>query len=807
MSQDQDTEKEHEGEPKDPLTGLTATQTKALERAKQYAQQIQEELFKSGVLASVTEPEPSLAIANVSEQRKSLCRVYVGSISFEATEEDVRQKLGRFGAIKELVLKADPGTLKHRGFCFVEYELPEAAILAVQASDSVEVVGRHLKIGRPKNYDASAINELPPPPENRIYVANVGAPISESALKEIFESFGAVDQCVLLPDPVTRQHRGFGYVQYKTTTDIDALVEAMKGFKVLDQALGVCKAMIGGPLPEGMKALEHMPVLAPAVTSAVPGVHPSRAGMVPMGGAAPVNPALLARATATAASTAQRLVAQGQNSNAGQGDRESVASEENMSISGNQRYMVMQSLARSGGILPPAASTTSASILTNSVPSGLSAGGETTVVRLQYSATPADVDDQLEEEFKEECSKYGPVIRVQLLPLNPIEGLLRIFIQFVSPVDARSAAAQLNGRQFDGKTIQASLFDTQEFLAAPSRDRAPDSPNLSPIISQATLQELSQTPATLAPGTLSTLLLPHQYLCVIFPVTLVLGSIFGFLGGDRPSYFSNKRNILNMLFVKNGWGWTSIVFLVYLAVVFGKALIRQQSDLTQQIPVSRPQEEQRNDVTPTTAATSNRSRTRSHPDGQDATQSMVGTDLPPRGTRASARVPSDVIVKALVRWGLATLYWWLVSQWFFGPGLFDRVFVMTGGGCSVDGHWSQYHCRRQGGHWSGGVDISGHMFLLTHAWLFLMEELSVFLNVPESWTALENRQAARYAVFSVVAICGLWWWMLLMTSVYYHQLTEKLTGLFFGMLFWFASYVTTYKNLPFPSMPDQAVIL
>lgn len=115
----------------------------------------------AGSLSSATEPEPSLAITNIAEQQKAmhiLCRVYVGSISFEATEDDVRRKLGRFGPIKELALKVDPMSGKHRGFCFVEYELPEAAIVAVQASDTVEVVGRHLKIGRPKNYDANAVN-------------------------------------------------------------------------------------------------------------------------------------------------------------------------------------------------------------------------------------------------------------------------------------------------------------------------------------------------------------------------------------------------------------------------------------------------------------------------------------------------------------------------------------------------------------------------------------------------------------------------------------------------------------------------
>ncbi|KAG0308830.1 hypothetical protein BGZ98_006611 [Dissophora globulifera] len=342
------------------------------------------------------------------------------------------------------------------------------------------------------------------------------------------------------------------------------------------------------------------------------------------------------------------------------------------------------------------------------------------------------------------------------------------------------------------------------------RDRAPDSPSLSPILSPATVQELGDTPGSAVPPPrtlFSAYLLPHQYLAFLFPATLLLGSLFGAIGGDRPSYFSNKRNLLNTLFVKNGWGWTSIVFLVYLAVVFGKAVFWQQQGEQPGHPpvhVDRPQEHQ-HQLQQQELRT--RSQSTLHDNGQEA--SMVGTDLPARGTAASARVPTDVIVKALTRWGLATLYWWLISQWFFGPALFDRVFVLTGGSCSVDGHWSQYHCRRMGGLWSGGVDISGHMFLLTHAWLFLMEELSVFLNIPEAWTALQRsgRQGAQYAVWSVIALCGLWWWMLLMTSVYYHHIAEKLSGLFFGLLFWFCTYVTSYKTAPFPAMPDQAVIL
>ncbi|KAF9915024.1 hypothetical protein BX616_007086 [Lobosporangium transversale] len=353
-----------------------------------------------------------------------------------------------------------------------------------------------------------------------------------------------------------------------------------------------------------------------------------------------------------------------------------------------------------------------------------------------------------------------------------------------------------------------------------ARDRAPDSPipMQTAVAHELTNNSLTSAPSSSSSSLSSSLsppetifsqyLLPYQFLCFFFPIALVLGSLFGTIGGDRPSYFSNKRNLLNVLFVKNGWGWTSVVFLIYLAVVFGKAVFRQEQSQSNNASgldqvegnVLRPQEQDFVNAGLSISAFQN-------VQVDQEPQSMVGTNLPPRGSIESAQIPVNTFAKALFRWGLATLYWWLISQWFFGPGLFDRFFVLTGGTCSVDGHWSQYNCRRQGGHWSGGIDISGHMFLLSHACLFLMEELSVFLNVPEAWTALRNRTSAKYAVWSVIGLCSLWCWMLLMTSVYYHHLMEKTTGLFFGMLFWFCTYVTTYKVLPFPGMPDQAVIL
>ena len=45
----------------------------------------------------------------------------------------------------------DPITQKHKGFAFVEYEIPEAAQLGLEQMNGVIISGRNIKVGRPSN--------------------------------------------------------------------------------------------------------------------------------------------------------------------------------------------------------------------------------------------------------------------------------------------------------------------------------------------------------------------------------------------------------------------------------------------------------------------------------------------------------------------------------------------------------------------------------------------------------------------------------------------------------------------------------
>lgn len=84
---------------------------------------------------------------NIQNFLNFCCRIYVGSINFEIKEDTIKQAFIPFGPIKSVNLSWDPVTNKHKGFAFIEYEIPEAAQLALEQMNSVMIGGRNIKVG------------------------------------------------------------------------------------------------------------------------------------------------------------------------------------------------------------------------------------------------------------------------------------------------------------------------------------------------------------------------------------------------------------------------------------------------------------------------------------------------------------------------------------------------------------------------------------------------------------------------------------------------------------------------------------
>jgi RNA recognition motif-containing protein len=83
-------------------------------------------------------------------------RLYVGNLSFEATEDDVRSVFTPFGEVSSVHMVTDRDTGRPRGFGFVEMADSEAADQAINSLNGSQLSGRAL-----------TVNEARPRPERR----------------------------------------------------------------------------------------------------------------------------------------------------------------------------------------------------------------------------------------------------------------------------------------------------------------------------------------------------------------------------------------------------------------------------------------------------------------------------------------------------------------------------------------------------------------------------------------------------------------------------------------------------------------
>lgn len=265
------------------LPRLSSDQKDAVARAKKYAmeQSIRLVLMKQ-------------TLAHQQQQAKSLqrhqalvlmCRVYVGSISFELKEDTIRQAFVPFGPIKSINMSWDPVTQKHKGFAFVEYEMPEAAQLALEQMNGVMIGGRNIKVGRPSNMPQVSCVALNPEPQyraqtvideiteeanyyNRIYVASVHQDLSENDIKSVFEAFGKI-KCMLTPGTTPGKHKGYGFIEYENSQSAQEAIASMNLFDLGGQYLRVGKAITPpGSFYGPLTAPTQMPTAAAVAAAA-----------------------------------------------------------------------------------------------------------------------------------------------------------------------------------------------------------------------------------------------------------------------------------------------------------------------------------------------------------------------------------------------------------------------------------------------------------------------------------------------------------------------------------------------------------
>ncbi|AKG24304.1 RNA recognition motif domain-containing protein [Calothrix sp. 336/3] len=76
--------------------------------------------------------------------------IYVGNLSYRATEADVRAVFADYGEVKRVVLPTDRETGRLRGFAFVDMEEDAQEDSAITELDGAEWMGRQLRVNKAK---------------------------------------------------------------------------------------------------------------------------------------------------------------------------------------------------------------------------------------------------------------------------------------------------------------------------------------------------------------------------------------------------------------------------------------------------------------------------------------------------------------------------------------------------------------------------------------------------------------------------------------------------------------------------------
>ena len=74
--------------------------------------------------------------------------IYIGSLSFDATEEDLSEVFAEYGTVKRVQLPVDRETGRKRGFGFVEMSSDEEEAAAIEALDGAEWMGRDIRVNK-----------------------------------------------------------------------------------------------------------------------------------------------------------------------------------------------------------------------------------------------------------------------------------------------------------------------------------------------------------------------------------------------------------------------------------------------------------------------------------------------------------------------------------------------------------------------------------------------------------------------------------------------------------------------------------
>ncbi|KAH6764523.1 RNA-binding family protein [Perilla frutescens var. frutescens] len=158
-------------------------------------------------------------------------KLFIGGISWDTSEDRLRQYFQAFGEVVEAVIMKDRTTGRARGFGFVVFANASVAETVVKEKHVIDGRTVEAKKAVPRddhqnfNRNNSSIQGSPGHVRTKkIFVGGLASTVTESDFKKYFDQFGTITDVVVMYDHNTQRPRGFGFITYDSEEAVDKVL-------------------------------------------------------------------------------------------------------------------------------------------------------------------------------------------------------------------------------------------------------------------------------------------------------------------------------------------------------------------------------------------------------------------------------------------------------------------------------------------------------------------------------------------------------------------------------------------------------
>ncbi|XP_053698536.1 RNA-binding protein squid-like [Sabethes cyaneus] len=142
-------------------------------------------------------------------------KLFVGGLSWETSDKELKEHFGQYGEIENINVKTDPNTGRSRGFAFIVYKSADSIDKVVAAGDHVI---NNKKVD-PKKAKAR---------HGKIFVGGLTTEISDDEIKTFFSQFGNIVDVEMPFDKQKNQRKGFCFITFDSEQVVNELLKTPK---------------------------------------------------------------------------------------------------------------------------------------------------------------------------------------------------------------------------------------------------------------------------------------------------------------------------------------------------------------------------------------------------------------------------------------------------------------------------------------------------------------------------------------------------------------------------------------------------